>query len=113
MDLPLGDFFGEDGEHLLILVKFGLGLNLFNVKILLGHLRSSDIGSESSQLLLDLVDLGELSSQRLDEVLESIGVLSNQSGHSLCVVLKLGELGVADPVTEAGFATAEVILKWE
>lgn len=94
----------------LILVKFVLGLNLGDVQILLRDLRCSDIGSESGELLLNVVDLGELSSQSLDVVLEGVGVLTNQSCHGLGVVLELGELGVADPVSKTGLGSTEVIL---
>lgn len=97
----------------LIFVEFVLSLSLGNVKIFLSDLSLSDIRSESSKFLVNLGDLTKLSSQLLDVVLENVGVLTSESGHGLGMILELGELGVADSVSKACFATTEVILDWE
>jgi len=108
-----GDLLSHDGELFLIFGKFVLSFSLGDVKIFLSDLGLSDVGSESGEFLFNLGDLSELSSQLLDVVLEDIGVLTSESGHGLSMILELGELGVADSVSKASFATTEVILDRE
>ena len=69
-----------------------------------------DIGSQGSEFLIDLIDSAILLGQGVDVVSDGVGVLPHQSGHGVGVVLELGKLGVADPVSEAGVCAAEVVL---
>ena len=110
LDLPLRNLGREELEFVLIGLEFVGGLGLLDLKILGGHLSCPDIGAESSELLLDVIHLLVLTGEGVDVVGDGVGVLLNHSGHGLSVVLKLGELRIADSVTEAGIGAAEVIL---